>query len=198
MKRRTLLATGTATLAAGTAGCSGLLGGTTTLGRPEEQLDDDGMEKHLVFRDGDDRIVVITLDQRTRQKSPTDRFRFRLYIAHGYGDEANGGPATSVDSFRFDLRTPLTSVDPPANVFLAAPEGGPWPDFTFERDDDLWTRIAVEDVGELGEGTIGLTTIVDPLDVPVEEVGVRADLTLSEDGFGARRIEPRRIRGSRR
>ena len=80
---------GAATLTAGTAGCSGLPG-TASLGRPEERLNDDGRGKHLVFRAGDDRIVVISLDQRTRRESPAARFRFRLYVAHGYGDEANG------------------------------------------------------------------------------------------------------------
>ena len=185
MKRRAFLATGTVGLTVGTAGCSRLLGGTTTLGRPEERLDDDGREKHLVFREGGDRIAVISLDQRTHPESSTDSFGLRLYVAHGYGGDEADGPATTVDSFRFDLRAPPASVKPPARVFLASPEGGPWPDLTFETVEDNWTRIALEDVGELGEGTIGLTTIVDPLAVAAEEVGVRAAVTLSEGGIGA-------------
>ena len=127
---------------------------------------------------------MISLDQRTHPKSPTESFGLRLYVAHGDGDDASDRPATTVDRFRFDLRAPPASVKPPARVFLASPEGGPWPDLTFETVEDSWTRIAVEDVGELGEGTIGLTTIVDPLEFAVEEVGVRAAVTLSEGGIG--------------
>lgn len=184
MKRRGFLATGTVGLTAGTAGCSGLLGSTISLGRPEERLDDDGREKHLIFRTGGDRIAVMSLDQRTHPESPTESFGFRLYVAHGNGDDGADGPATTVDGFRFDLRAPPASVKPPAKVFLASPEGGPWPDLTFETVEDSWTRIALENVGELGEGTIGLTTIIDPLNVPVEEVGVKAEVALSEGSIG--------------
>jgi len=170
MNRRTFLTTGLAGAGLATAGCSSLLGSTVTLPLDDTGVDDDGREKHLIFREGEQRIAAVSLDQRDVQRSPTDSFGFRISASH---DD------TKIESFRFDLRAPQTSVDPPAEIYLASPAGGLWPDITFEDVENRWTRIALDDTGELGEGTLNLDTIIDPGTVPATEVGVRVEMELS-------------------
>lgn len=182
MKRRRFLAASALGAVATTAGCS-TAGGRTELGVDEAVLDDGSMEKHLYFRDDDERIGVVSLDQMYEQVSPTAPFRFRLHIQHGSG--AGGAERESVvERFRFDLRTPVTSVDPPAEIYLQAPSGGLWPDLTFEEVDDFWTRIEADGTEEVGVGTMTLSLFVDPLSLPADELGVRASVDLAEQGFG--------------
>ncbi|MFB6361017.1 MAG: hypothetical protein ABEH59_06805 [Halobacteriales archaeon] len=171
MLRRRYLATGTAGVAAALAGCSWVLGGEVSLTNPETELQDGGREKYLVYSHADERIVTVGFSQRTVPASMTDRFGFRISVPHS--DE------TSIESFRFDLRAPQSSVDPPADIYLESPAGGLWPDITYREVEDRWTRIALADTRELGEGTMTLETIVDPHSVPAAEVGLRVDLTLS-------------------
>ncbi|MEF8852435.1 MAG: hypothetical protein V5A44_09910 [Haloarculaceae archaeon] len=160
-RRRFLAAAGLGVAATG-AGCS-TVGGRTELGVDEERLDDENSEKHLYFRDGEKRVGVVSLDQMTVRTEPTDPFRFRLHVQHGSGA---GGPEREsvVERFRFDLRAPPTSVNPPADIYLQAPSGGLWPDLTFAEIEGLWTRVEADDT---------------------REVGVRASIALSERGFGA-------------
>ena len=182
MNRRRFLAASALGAVATTAGCS-TVGGRTELAVDEEEADDDGLEKHLFFRDGDERIGVVSLDQMYEQASPTAPFRFRLHIQHGTG--ADGGEHESVvERFRFDLRTPVTSVDPPAEIYLQAPSGGLWPDFTFEEVENFWTRIEADGTQEVGSGTMTLPLFVDPLSLPADELGLRATVDLAERGFG--------------
>lgn len=184
MDRRTFLATSTAGLALASAGCSGLLGSTVTLKGPETETQDDGREKYHSYRHDGERVVTVGFDQRTVPETLSDRFGFRITASHS--DD------TTIDSFQFDLRAPRTSIDPPAEFYLGAPAGGLWPDITLEEIDDGFTRIALEDTGELGDGTLGLDTIVDPGSVPAESIAVRVEMTLSSSGFTGRtyRISP--------
>ena len=175
MNRRTYLATLSAASGATLAGC-GAVFGPTTLGPPEETLDDDRMEKALTYRRDGDRIATLALEQRREQQSPRDRFPFRLSVWHN--DD------TYIEQFQFDLRTPPTSVDPPAEVYLRTPGDDLWSGLTFHRVENNWTRIALDDAGQLGEGTVTLETIIDPVGQPADEVGVRAELTLSRSGPG--------------
>jgi hypothetical protein len=182
MNRRRFLAAAAFGAVGATAGCS-TPGGRTELGVDETELDDDGMEQHLYFRDDDERIGVVTLDQMYEQSAPTAPFRFRISVQHGSG--AGGGERESVvEGFRFDLRTPVTSVDPPAEIYLQAPGGGLWPDFTFEEAENFWTRVEAEGTEEVGSGTMTLSLFVDPQSLPADELGVRASVDLTEQGFG--------------
>lgn len=178
MDRRQFLTASVVGLGTVSAGCA-TVGGRRTLDAASEEIDDRGMEKHLRFEDGDTEVAVLSLDQMTEQESPTDSFRFRIHVQHGTGEDER---SSTVEGFRFDLRAPPASVNPPANIYLQAPGGGLWPDFTFEEVDDLWTRIEAEDTDEVGVGTMTLSMIVDPLGVPADEVGVKARIDLSEGG----------------
>lgn len=158
-------------LGIGIAGCSGLLGGTINLTDPETGLQDGGREKYHTYRHDDERIVTIGFDQRNVPASLTDQFGFRISVSHS--DE------TKIESFQFDLRVPQSSIDPPADIYLESPSGGLWPDITYREVEDQWTRIALADTGELGDGTMILEAIVNPTSVPAEEVGIRAEMELS-------------------
>ncbi|MFC7133390.1 MULTISPECIES: hypothetical protein [Salinibaculum] len=177
MDRRTFLATGLAGAGLATAGCSGLLGSTVPLTVEETEPEDEGREKYLICRHDGQRILAVGFDQRSLQRSPTDDFGFRITNSH---DD------TKIESFTVDLRAPRTSVDPPANIYLKAPSGGLWPDLTYEEVEDLWTRIELDDTGELGEGTLNLETLVDPNATPVTEVGIRVEMELSSTESGRR------------
>jgi len=185
MNRRTFLATALAGGGAATAGCAGALGGTTTLSRPTEEVDDDGMEQYLRFEHAGERLAVVGLQQMAPQSSPTDSFRLRIHVEHRSG-LADRGRRTTIDRFRFDLRAPPTSVQPPAEVYLQSPSGGLCPDFTFEQVENLWTRIAADGTSEVGRGTLTLSTIVDPLGLPADEIGVGMEIELSEPGVTGR------------
>lgn len=177
MDRRTFLATSAATVGVVTAGCSSVLGGDpVTLSAPESGSNDEGREKYLTYRHEGDRIVTLGFDQRDHLDSLTDRFGFHISVSHS--DD------TKIESFQFDLRAPRTSIDPPADIYLKSPAGGLWPDLTYEDIENRWTRIALPDTNELGEGTLNLETIVDPNSVPAENVGIRVDMTLSTTGSG--------------
>ena len=184
MNRRTFLASSGAAAGVALAGCGGLLGETVTLGPPAEQVeaDDDGVEKALVYRHEGDRVAVVGLEQRRPQDSPTGRFPFRLSVPHS--DE------TTIESFRFDIRLPYPATGAPAEVYLKAPGGGLWPRITFREVADGWTRVALEDTGELGDGTLTLETVVQPY-APAERLDVRGEVALSTSASLDRyRVEP--------
>lgn len=181
MDRRTFLASGVAGAALATAGCSSRLGRTVNLTDPTVGTQDGGREKYLVYRHDGERIVTAGFDQRTVPASLTGQFGFRITVPHS--DD------TAIESFRFDLRAPQSSVAPPADVYLESPAGGLWPDVTFEEVENRWTRIALEDTGKLGKGTMNLMTIVAPNSVPAREVGIRVGLELSAASGGTYRVD---------
>jgi hypothetical protein len=174
MDRRTFLTAGVTGLGVAIAGCSEVLGGTITLAKPETELQHGGREKYLTSHHADDRIVTIGFDQQTVLATQTDKFEFRISVSHS--DE------TKIESFQFDLRVPQSSIDPPADIYFESPSGGLWPDITFRDVENGWTRIALADTGELGDGTITVETIVDPHSVPAENVGTRVETALSTSG----------------
>jgi len=174
MNRRTFVAGTTATLATTLAGCT-TLGGEQSLGQPREELDAGGREKHLIFERNGESVVTITLQQRTAAQDLPGRFGLRIVISHS--------EKTNINEFSLELRAPPTSLEPPAEIYLKQPDGGPWPPIEFQSTDNEWTRIAVDDLGDLGRGTLGLETIVAPLGDSVDAVGVRPDLTLGTTGL---------------
>jgi hypothetical protein len=181
--RRTFLASGALAAGAGLAGC-GRLGGTETLEPAERDTEEgDEAEAALVYRDDGDQVVVVGFEQRRAQDRPTDSSPFRLSVPHG--DD------TTVERFRFDLLGPTSPVDVPAEVYLLAPPNDSWPGLTVSKVDGDWTRIDYGDPGEIGEGTITVEGIVDPVD-PITELRLRGEVELSTSGPGSRRyrIEP--------
>jgi len=183
MDRRRFLAAGLAGLGAATAGCSGVLGETVTLADPETGTNDEGAEKYFTYRHDGERQAVLGVDQQSPQASPTDGFPLRLSVSHRDGLGADD-PGTTIERLRFELRAPPTSVGPPAEVYLATPGGSIWPELTFRTTDDSWTVIAADGLGGdgPGQGTLTLATRIEPVGTPVDELALRADLTLSGRG----------------
>lgn len=118
---------------------------------PETESQDCGRETFLTSRHDGDRIVTVGFDQRTVPASLTDQFGLRISVPHS--DE------TEIESFRFDIRVPQSSIDPPANIYFESPGGGLWPDITYREVENRWTRIALPDTGELGDRTMTPETI---------------------------------------
>lgn len=149
MKRRRLLAaTGTA-LAASTAGCvvgGHPVAGETSLGPPERERD--GGDSYLQFRRDGERVATIGLLARDWGSEP-GRVRFRTHVWHI--DDLQ------IDRLRYLFRVPTGPNGPFPDIYFKRPDGGPWPEFTFQRRDDLGeTVFEMRDIGLVGRGSITL------------------------------------------
>lgn len=176
-RRRRFLAAAGATLLA-PSGCLGVRSGPGSLGTPREESDADGREKHLVFARDGERQAVVSIMQRLRPRAPDRRIPFRLHVWHREG--------LSIDRLHYRLRAPPHGTGVPADVYLKVPDGGPWPPFDLRRDDELWTVVEVDEIGRLGDGSLGLDVVVDPGGRPVEELAVRAEVEFGESGIVSR------------
>lgn len=188
MNRRRFLSTALTGMVVTIAGCHGVSGSTELRpARVERETGGRRVERQLFFDHEDTPVGAIVIDQQTPQTAPTDPFKLRLHVEHGAGRQTGRRPPTTIEAFRFDLRAPARSVDPPAEVYLESPAGGLWPDITFREVENRWTRIALSDVGELGDGTLTLETLIDPVSLPATPLGCRADVDLRETTVGGQR-----------
>lgn len=174
MDRRTFVGTTAATMGTALAGCSAP-GGERSLGTPREETERDGEEKHLVFERGGDEVLTITLQQRALTLAPSGRYGLRVTMSHS--------EATRLKRFQFDFKSPPAGAGVPSDIYLKQPDGGPWPDIDFRRVEGQWTRIGVEELGDLGAGTLGFEIIVAPLDEGGEALAVRPDVLLGTTGL---------------
>lgn len=55
--------------------------------------------------------------------------------------------------------------------------------FALRKEDNLWTVISVDEIGELGDGSLTLDLILDPVSDPADELAVRAEVDFSESGI---------------
>lgn len=189
MNRRRFIGAAALGLSAATAGC-GIASGTTRLESPTEESDDDAREKHLVFEDEGQRVAECSIDQRTVPEEPMEPFMLRLHLSHRSSETEYENP-TTVEQVRFDLRTPPTAEGPPAAIYIQPPRSELADVLEYVETDDGWTRIAVEEAGNLGEGTINVETIVAPVGDRAEELDVRVDATLAESGWTGETYEIR-------
>lgn len=187
MNRRAFLTATAVGLTTATAGC-GLISNTKRLVEPTEEVEADGREKHLVFEDDGQRVAAFTLAQRSIQRSTGDQFNLRLHLSHRSSPEQYDAP-TTVERFRFDLRTPPTTAHAPARVYVQVPRSELEEVLDVGQTDDGWNRIGSEDPGDLGRGTINIETVVAPDGEMGDELDVRFDATLSESGFGGTTYE---------
>lgn len=180
MHRRQVLAA-SASLTLPLAGCLGQGLGTIQLGQPRDEVEADGREKHLVFTRDGTKQAVFTVQQRLRSTAPEQRIPFRVHVWHRQG--------LSLDRLYVKLRAPPIGVDVPADIYLKVPDSGPWPEFDLRKEDNLWSVIAADDIGELGKGSLGLDFMLEPTSDPVETLAVRAEVEFSnQDVFGPRHI----------
>ena len=174
MDRRTFVGAAAATAGAALAGCSAP-GSGRSLGSPDVETDADGTETHLSFEDGGDDVLTVTYQQRALALGSTGRYGLRVTLSHTEN--------TRLKRFQFDFKSPPDTLGVPADIFLKQPDGGPWPDIDFGRVEGQWTRVGVEGLGDLGEGTLGFEVIVAPLDEGGNPVAVRSEVTLATTGL---------------
>ncbi|MFB6202091.1 MAG: hypothetical protein ABEI98_08785 [Halorhabdus sp.] len=186
MHRRTFLGAASVSSVGALAGCGGL-GGPTPLTDVEVVTEDDGMDHHLTFYQDNTEQATLTVSQGNAPEAYTDRFSLRLHLWHR--------PGLRTEHMAFEVRGPPGGAGVPAETYLKVPDGGPWPEFRIEKDDDLSTIIAVDDLGELGEGSLGFELIVDPTTTPVDAISVHADVTFdrTETFSGTYRAETTNI-----
>jgi len=171
MDRRRFLASAAIPVGLTTAGCSLAPGRTVTL-QAETERQDEGRQNHtyLVYRHDGEEVRVVGFNQGSFPASLDEEFGLGLFIEY---DEA-----TTLESFRFDLRAPPTGE--PADIYLATPGGDAWPYLTYGRiGGDGSTRIALADAVDSVDETMFLTTRIDPNSAPAERIAIDLEMELS-------------------
>ena len=170
MHRRRFLASAAIPVGIATAGCSATTGRTVNLeAETEQQNGGNQNETSLVYRHDGEEVRVVGFNQGSFPASLDDQFGFAIYIEY---DES-----TTVESFRFDLRTPPTGE--PADIYLASPAGEQWPYLTYGRVDGGSTRVALSDAADAVDETVFINTIIDPNAVPAERIAIDLELELT-------------------
>ncbi|MFQ3475971.1 hypothetical protein HKK80_06885 [Halonotius sp. F2-221B] len=176
MDRRRFLASAAIPIGITTAGCSFAPGRTVTL-QAETERQDAGRqnETYLVYRHDGEEVRVVGFNQGSFPPSLDEEFGLGLFIEY---DEA-----TTLESFRFDLRAPPTGE--PADIYLASPAGDAWPYLTYGRvDGDGSTRIALADAVDSVDETMFINTVIDPNAAAVEAIAIDIEMELTADGTG--------------
>jgi|AntDeeMetageno51_2_1112566.scaffolds.fasta_scaffold00469_5 hypothetical protein len=170
MNRRRFLAAASIPVGITTAGCSASTGRTIELEAETERQDDGNQnETYLVYRHDGEEVRVVGFNQGAFPASLDDRFGFTIVIEY---DES-----TTLESFRFDLRTPPTGE--PADIYLASPGGERWPYLTYGRVDSGSTRIALSDAADAADETVFINTVINPKAAPAERIAIDLELELT-------------------
>ena len=176
MDRRRFLASAAIPVGITTAGCSLAPGRTVTLQAETEQQDGGRQnETYLVYRHDGEEVRVVGFNQGSFPASLDEEFGLGLFIEY---DEA-----TTLESFRFDLRAPPTGV--PADIYLGSAGGDEWPYLTYGRvDGDRSTRIALADGVDSVDETVFINTVIDPNVAAVEAITIDVEMQLTDEGTG--------------
>ena len=174
MDRRRFLAAAAIPAGVMTAGSS--FGSRTIELDAETERQDEGRqnETYLVYQHDGEEIRVVGFNQGGFPVSLDEQFGLGLFIEY---DEA-----TTLESFRFDLRAPPTGV--PADIYLASPGGDEWPYLTYGRvDGDRSTRIALADAVDSVDETVFINTVIDPNVAAVEAIAIDVEMELTAEGI---------------
>jgi len=170
MNRRRFLAAAAIPAGITTAGCSADAGRTIELEAETEQQDDGRQnETYLVYQHDGEEVRVVGFNQGAFPSSLGDQFGIGIVIEY---DES-----TTLESFRFDLRTPPAGE--PADIYLASPGGEQWPYLTYGRVDGGSTRIALSEAADAVDETVFINTIIDPNAAPAERIAIDLELELT-------------------
>lgn len=168
MNRRRFLATAAIPVGVTTAGCSASTSRTVDLEAETERQDDGRQnETYLVYQHDGEEVRVVGFTQGSFPASLDDQFGVGIVIEY---DES-----TTVESFQFDLRTPVTGEA--ADIYLASPGGETWPYLTYGQVDEGSTRIALSEAADVDE-TVFISTIVDPNSAPAERIDIDLEIEL--------------------
>jgi len=171
MNRRRFIATAAIPAGITIAGCSASTGRTVDL-EAETERHDEGQqnETFLSYQHDGEEIRVVGFNQAAFPASLDDQFGFGMFIEYDV--------STTLESFRFDLRTPPTGE--PADIYLASPSGGVWPNLTYGRiEGNGATRIALSDAPDVTDETVFINTIVEPNAAPAERIAIDLEIKLA-------------------
>ena len=170
MDRRRLLASAAIPAGVMTAGCS--FGTPTVELDAETERQDEGRqnETYLVYRHDGEEVRVVGFNQGAFPASLDEQFGLGLFIEYS--------EATTLESFRFDLRAPPTGE--PADIYLASPAGDEWPYLTYGQvNGEGSTRIALADAVDSVDETMFISTFIDPKAAPVEAIDIDFEMELT-------------------
>ncbi|MFB6164350.1 MAG: hypothetical protein ABEJ31_04250 [Haloarculaceae archaeon] len=175
MKRRQLLAGAGVAGALSLAGCSAAR--ATTISDPRVEREDDG-ETHVHFDAGGEALTTLTVQPDGRSAGAGgEQVPLDASIEHREG--------TELTSLELKLRAPPADggAGVPARVALTAPQWQPHPSVQLYTDpDDGGGIVAIDDLGEQGQGTVTLELLLTGLAPSTAEVLVDATLGLAESG----------------
>jgi hypothetical protein len=175
MKRRNVLAAVGSVGMMATAGCAGL--GSETISNPTEEQASDG-ETSLQFR-ADNGHDVATLTIRPGEKRYTGHGgqQIPVDIALTHSEQ------TTVTDLTLSLRAPASGPGAPAEVAVETPFGTPHPTLElYASPDDGATVLAIDDMGENGDGTVLFKFLLMGLGETISELTVDAEFGLEKPG----------------
>ena len=175
MDRRRFLASAAIPLGITTAGCS--FGTQTVELDAETERQDEGRqnETYLVYQHDGEEVRVVGFNQGAFPASLDEQFGLGLFIEYS--------EATTLESFRFDLRAPPTGE--PADIYLGSPAGEAWPYLTYGQvNGEGSTRIALSGAVDSVDETVFINTVIDPRAAPVEAIAIDVGMELTAEGTG--------------
>lgn len=178
-RREALVAAGSVGITL-TAGCAGL--GSTTVSTPDEQQADDG-ETNLRFQaDDGTEVATLTVQPGRKRYSGVGGGQMSVDVAITHGDE------TTITGLELTLRAPPSGADSPAEVALRTPFGTPHPSMElYAHPEGEGTVLAIDEMGEQGDGTMVLQFLLTGLRDAVSELKVDATVELAGRGVLGRK-----------
>lgn len=180
MQRRELLTAAGGIGVAATAGCTSL-GPDPTISNPSEQRESDG-ETTLQFQTDDgERIASLTVQPGKQRYSGSGGNQISVDVALTQRAE------TTVTGLELALRAPPGGAGSPAEVALKTPFGTPHPSIDlYAEPDDGGTVLAIDEMGESGDGTLVFQFLLTGLQDTTSELEIDVTAELTAPGvFGA-------------
>lgn len=170
-----LAAVGSAGMIA-TAGCTGLR--AETISNPTEERTSNGETSVQFHADTGDRVTTLTIRPGKNRYSGHSGQQIPVDIALTHPE------TTTVTDVRFSLRAPPSGAGAPAEVAVETPFGTPYPSLDlYASPDDGATVLAIDDMGENGEGTVLFKFLLTGLREATSELAISAEVGLEKTGI---------------
>lgn len=176
MKRRDVLATTGSVGIVATAGCATL--GSTTISSPTENQDSDG-ETSLDFQTDDGKeVATLTVQPDSRRYDGAGGEQVSVDVALTHPD------GTKVTDLTLSLRAPPSGAGTPTEIAFKTPFGTPHPQLDLYTDsDDAATVLAIDDMGEQGDGNMVFQFLLTGLGDTTSELAIDTEVGLAETGM---------------
>lgn len=171
-RREALVAAGSVGIGI-TAGC---LGSPTTISTPQEEQADDG-ETTLQFEEDGTEVASLTVGPGRQRYSGAGGGQVPVDVAITHGEE------TTITGLTLTVRAPPSGAEPPAELALTTPFGTPHPPLELYADPDgAGTVLAIDEMGEQGDGNVVLQFLLTGLRDAVSELRVEVTVELATRG----------------